>query len=130
MKPNIKQAGRIIIEGQLAVKFWIRALDLEDNINFARKLMLEKSERKWGSVPIVAEYEVDERLTFVYLILAQIDALGVKNGTGLIYFASRDRLEEVKQVRDSFAEDLLKNISKDFDEIVEMPDRSERTRLD
>jgi CRISPR/Cas system-associated exonuclease Cas4 (RecB family) len=127
---NIKQAGRIIIEGELAVKFWIRALDLQSNVDFARSLMLERSERKWGSVPIVAEYKVDERLTFVYLIVAMVDALGVKDGTGMIYFASPDRLVEVKKVRDEYANDLLKNMERGFDEVVEMPDKSEGTRLD
>jgi hypothetical protein len=130
MTTNIKQAGRITFEGQLGVKFWIRALDLQENVDFARNLMLEKSERKWGSVPIVAEYVVDERLTFVYLIVATIDALGVKDGTGVIYYASPDRLEEVKKVRDGFADDILKNIQRGFDEVVEMPDKTERTRLD
>jgi hypothetical protein len=130
MTTNIKQAGKITFEGQLAVKFWIRALDLQSNVDFARNLMLEKSERKWGSVPIVAEYVVDERLTFVYLIVATIDALGVKDGTGVIYYASPDRLAEVKKVRDGFANDILKDMKRGFDEVVEMPDKTERTRLD
>jgi len=130
MTANIKQAGRIVFEGQLAVKFWIRALDLQSNVDFARNLMLEKSERKWGSVPIVAEYKVDEHLTFVYLILATVDALGVKDGTGMVYFASPDRLEEVKKVRDEYANDILDNIQGGFDEVVTMPDKDERTRPD
>src|SRR5882762_2369038 len=125
MTANIKQAGRIVFEGQLAVKFWIRALDLQSNVDFARNLMLEKSERKWGSVPIVAEYKVDEHLTFVYLILATVDALGVKDGTGMVYFASPDRLEEVKKVRDEYANDILDNIQGGFDEVVTMPDKDE-----
>jgi hypothetical protein len=127
---NIKQAGRIVFEGQLAAKFWIRALDLQENIDFARNLMLERSERKWGSVPIVAEYKVDERLTFVYLILATVDALGIKDGTGMVYFASPERLEEVKKVRDKYANDILDNIRGGFDEVVTMPDKDERTRPD
>jgi hypothetical protein len=126
----IKQAGKIIFEGQLAVKFWIRALDLQSNVDFARNLMLERSERKWGSVPIIAEYKVDDRLTFVYLIIAMVDALGVKDGTGIIYFASPDRLAEVKKVRDDYADDILKNMERGFDEVVEMPDKDERTRAD
>jgi hypothetical protein len=131
MTTNIqKQAGRITFDGQLAVKFWIRALDLQSDVDFARNLMLEKSERKWGSVPIVAEYVVDEHLTFIYLIVANIDALGVKNGTGVIYYASPDRLEEVRKVRDKFADDILKDMQRGFDEVVEMPDKGERTRLD
>jgi hypothetical protein len=130
MSADIKQAGKIAFEGQLAVKFWIRALDLQSNVDFARNLMLEKSERKWGSVPIVAEYVVDERLTFVFLIVCTIDALGVKDGSGVVYFASPERLAEVKKVRDGFADDILKNMPSGFDEVVEMPDKDERTRLD
>jgi hypothetical protein len=127
---NIKQAGKITFAGQLAVKFWIRALDLADEVKFAQDLMTQKSERKWGSVPIVAEYAVDDRLTFVFLIIVQVDALGVKDGTGIVMYASPDRLEEVKKYRDGFADDILKNISKDFDEVIEIPDKNERSRAD
>lgn len=127
---NIKQAGKITFEGQLATRFWIRALNLEKDVQFAQKLMTQKAERKWASVPIVAEYEIDPRLSFVYLIVATVDALGIKNGTGMILYASPDRLAEVKKYRDEFAEDILKNMEKDFDEVVEMESKTERTRLD
>ena len=127
---DIKQAGKITFEGQLATRFWIRALDLEDNVKFAQKLMTERSERKWGAVPIVAEYEIDPRLTLVYLIVAQVDAVGINGGTGMVMYASPDRLEEVKKYRDEFADDILNNIDKDFDEVIEMPEKTERTRLD
>lgn len=127
---NISQAGRITFEGQLATRFWIRALNLEENIKFAQGLMTERFERKWAAVPIVAEYEVDPRLTLVYLIVAQVDAVGINGGTGIVYYASPNRLEEVKTVRDKMADDILSNIGKDFDEVVEMPDKTERTRLD
>lgn len=127
---NIKQAGKILFEGQLATRFWIRALDLEKDVQFAQKLMTEKAERKWASVPIVAEYKVDERLTFVYLIVATVDALGVQNGTGMIMYSSPERLEEVKKYRDKFADDILTNIHRGFDEVVEIPNKSEGTRVD
>jgi hypothetical protein len=39
-------------------------------------------------------------------------------------------LAEVKKVRDGFADDILKNMQRGFDEVVEMPDKTERTRLD
>ncbi len=127
---NITQAGKIVFEGQLATKFWIRALDLEDEVRFAQGLMTQRSERKWGSIPIVSEYKVDDRLTFVYLLICIVDALGLKDGSGMILFASPDRLEEARKHRDGFADDILDNLQSGFDEVVEMPDKTERSRLD
>lgn len=130
MTPKINQIGRLVFEGQLATKFWIRALDLQEDVEYAKKLMLEKSERKWCAVPIIAEYQIDPQLTIVYLIVAQVDALGVQGGTGVIYYASPDRLPTVLKERDRQADDILKNLETGFDEIVTMEDKNEKTRDD
>ena len=127
----MKQAGRIIFEGVLATRFWIRALDLEKDIADTRVLILQKSERKWGAVPIVAEYKVDERLSFVYLVVAHVDALGITDGSGVIYYASPERLEEVTKLRDEMAKDVLAGMeSGRFDEIVSIENKDEGKRLD
>ncbi len=126
----MKQAGRIIFEGVLATRFWIRTLDLEKDSD-TRALILARSERKWGAIPIVAQYKVDERLSFVYLVVAQVDALGIKDGSGAIYYASPERLEEVTKLRDEMAKDVLAGMeSGRFDEVVPIEEKEEGKRLD
>jgi hypothetical protein len=136
--PNISQAGRIIIEGKLALQFWVRALGLEADIKHAQELILEKAQRKWGTVPIISEYQIDPRLKLVFILIANVDALGLQNGTGVIYYASPDQLEHVYRARDAAADDILKGLeSSGFDETVRgretivevIEEGDERTRL-
>jgi hypothetical protein len=131
-KPNIQQRGRIVFEGELAVKFWVRALDLEKDMEKARLIMEGDPHGKWGSIPIVAEYEVDPGLKFVYLILADFDHLGINGGTGVVYFTDPTHLEEVTQLRDEFAEEVMKSLKegKVHQEMVVMDDKDETHRLD
>jgi hypothetical protein len=128
---DIPQRGKVVFEGHLATQFWIRALGLQDEIGQAQVLLSQEKRRKEAAVPIVAEYEVDSRLTFVYLIVAKVDMLGIQNGTGVIYFASPHYLKEAKRIRDGFADDIMKDLEKrGFDEIVEIEDKTERKRKD
>jgi hypothetical protein len=130
MKADFKQVGRIGFSGRDATKFWVRALGLEENVKFAQERMIEKAERKWAAVPIVAEYEVDPQLSFIYLIVASVDALGICDGSGVVYFCSPDRLAEVKSRRDQLANEILSDMKIGFDEIVVMDDKTEKTRPD
>jgi hypothetical protein len=130
-KATIKQAGRIVCEGQLQMRFWVRALNLEKEVAYAQGLINEKSERKWGLVPTIGEYRVDERFLFLYALLIDVDQLGVKGGTGVIFYTSPEREKEVYEVRDALADDVLKNIPKEtWDETVVMEDKREGDRSD
>jgi hypothetical protein len=131
-KPTIKQAGRIVCEGQLQLRFWTRALGLEKTVTRAQELMSQKPQRKWGAVPIVSEHRVDERLVFVFVLLVDIDGLGIKGGTGVIFYTSPEREREIYKVRDDLADDIIKSISEGgCDEIVELvEDEPEADRLD
>jgi hypothetical protein len=130
-KPTIKQAGRIVCEGQLQLRFWARALGLEKTVARAQELMSQKPPRKWGMVPIVSEYRVDERLVFLFVLLVDIDGLGIQNGTGVILYASPERENEVRKIRDEMADDILKNISKEaWNETVPIDEGRETDRLD
>lgn len=130
-KPTIKQAGRIVCEGQLQMRFWVRALNLEKDVAYAQELINQKSERKWALVPTIGEYRVDERFLFLYALLIDVDQLGIKGGTGAIFYTSPEREKELSRVRDALAEDVLKNIPKEtWDKAVMMEDKREVDRLD
>jgi hypothetical protein len=114
MKPTIKQTGRIIFEGVEATKFWLRTFDQQNNIDMALELLAQKPlERARISCPIISEYVVDERLKFVYVILAEVDILGICGGTGMLLYTSPEREREVYQERDALADDVMKSIKED-----------------
>ena len=121
------QRGRLMFEGRKATQFWVRALDLDSEIVAIQELISAKPERKRAAVPIVAEYEVDERLKLIYLIEANVDELGIQDGVGFIYWASPEFEKELFEVRDKQAEDLLKIMQKypSFHEIIEMERKRE-----
>lgn len=110
-KPAIKQTGRIIFEGVEATKFWLRTFDQQKTLDMALDLVMAKPrERESISCPIISEYVVDERLKFVYVILAEVDILGICGGTGMILYTSPEREQEVYQERDALADDVVKSI--------------------
>ena len=126
---NLGQCGRIVFAGQLATKFWVRTLGLEKEVEEARALMGARIERKWGAkIPIVAEYEVEPDFKWIYLIVVNVDILGIRDGMGVVYFASRAFEEEIMQARDAQAKELLDGMEKrhPFDEVVVLPEKKER----
>jgi hypothetical protein len=130
-KPTIKQAGRIVCEGQLQMRFWARTFGLEKEIEHVQGLINQKGEHKWGTVPIISEYRVDERLVFLFVLVIDIDQLGIKNGTGVIFYTSPEREKEIYKVRDDIADDILKHIPEEkWDETVVIDDKRETDRTD
>jgi hypothetical protein len=117
-----------MFEGRKATHFWVRALDLEREIEAVCKLITAKAERKTGAVPIVAEYQIDERLKCIYLIQAEVDALGIMNGVGFLYWASPEHEKEVLEIRDKQANDLLKIMHgyRGYDEIIPLEVKREK----
>jgi hypothetical protein len=118
-KPIIKQAGRIVFEGLEATKFWLRTLDQQKNIDMALELLAAKKERAKIACPIVSEYVIDERCKFVFVILADVDSLGLCDGSGVLFYTSPEREREIYMMRDEMADDIIKAI-KESDKPHEM----------
>jgi hypothetical protein len=121
------QRGSLIFEGRKAAQFWVRALDLETEVKAVQALLMAKPHRKRAAVPIVAEYTVDEKFKLIYVIQLFIDALGVRDGIGLILYASPDLEAEVYKLRDEQAQALLTKVTKtqEFDEVLEIQRKGE-----
>jgi hypothetical protein len=120
--PVPPQRGKLIFEGRKATQFWLRAFNLEAEIEAVREMIGAKPERKRAAVPIVAEYTVDERLKFIFLIQAEIDTLGIQGGAGFVYWASPEYEKEAFEIRDEHAEDILQRMetSRKFEEVIEL----------
>jgi hypothetical protein len=123
-----EQRGKIIVKGLTAAKFWVRALCLTADIEMAKAMIDDKvkRERKWGMVPVVAEYELSADFKFVYVLVLEVDQLGLRDGFGAVYFASPKHLAEVTKARNSLAEPILEGLETGrFDEVVELPMKKE-----
>src|SRR5260370_21468490 len=106
---EIKQVGRIIFEGLEATKFWVRALDLENELGPIKLRMQADSEARCAA-PIIAEYQLDSQLSFIYVIIVQIDYLGLHDGSGVIFYTSPERFQEVIKVRDEMADEIVDSL--------------------
>ena len=126
-KSAYRQSGSLIFEGRKATQFWVRTLDLEMEVKAVQALLTtENPIRKRAIVPIVAEYTVDEKFKFIYVIQAFIDALGVQDGLGLIFYASPEEAEEVYKRRDEQANVLLSKMKdREFDEVLQLECKKE-----
>lgn len=92
-----------------------------------RRLIEDVPERKRAAVPIISEYVVDEKLKFIYIIQAQVDALGLQDGVGIIYWASPEREAEIRKHRDEHAEDIMRHMQiRGFDEMIEVERKEEK----
>ena len=127
-KPSMpSQAGSLIFEGRKATQFWLRALDLEEEVKAVQETLAVKPERKRAVVPIAAEYRVDEEFIFIYLIQLYADTLGVQDGLGVICWASPEREAEVRARRDAYTKTVLEKLgSRPFDEVVEIELKEEK----
>jgi hypothetical protein len=125
--PELEQRAKIVVLGRKQTQFWVRALDLTKEVDYAVSLMNDrmKTQRKWGVVPVVSEYDMGEGTKLVYFLSIEVDALGIRNGGGVIYCVSDKYFEEALKLRDQLADDIFKNREKAFDEIVEMPTKKE-----
>jgi len=100
-------------------KFWIRLFKLEEEIEHVRLLMAEaNTPRKWASVPIVNEFEVDKDLEFAYVLLFTVDAVGPKDVIGQVFICDQSNREEIIEVRDKLADEVMKWFSERHDKVV------------
>lgn len=120
------QSGSLVFEGRKATQFWVRMLDLGTEVKAVQALLAEKPGRNRALVPVVAEYTVDEKFKFVYVIQIFIDTLGIQDGLGLIFYASPEEEDEIYKRRDEQANILLAKMkSREFDEVLELDRKKE-----
>jgi hypothetical protein len=104
----LESLGSHLVEGVEQAAFWIRAFKLEDQIAYVRDKIGEKSERKKATVPIISHYMVDDKLTFFYVLSFDVDALGVQDGIGKIWYCSPNHRDEAIRRRNELANQIMK----------------------
>jgi hypothetical protein len=103
--------GRIIVaDGDLAaLRFWIRVFELDGYIAIAQARIGNHAEAKWGAVPVISEYHCG-KLHWCYLLVLDVDSLGLMGGTGIVYYADQVHLDEVRKSRDKLADHLMNSL--------------------
>lgn len=105
--------GIIRFDSLDAAKFFLRAFNLEKDIEEALSMFKQApKEHDRIGCPVVAEYEVDKELTFVFAFMITVDRIGLQSGTGFVYYASHENLAEVTKMRDELADEMLQEIHK------------------
>lgn len=106
-------AGRIVIEinDLPAINFWIRVFGLEPYIEAAQAQILQHIPAKWGAVPVINEYHCGH-LHWSYVLLIDVDAIGVTGGMGLIFFGDDQNAKAASQHRDRLAAQIVQALNK------------------
>jgi hypothetical protein len=109
-----KSAGRITTSGEKSIRFWVRTLDLEKEVEQASAQILAKlpSPEMRGTMPIIGEYKVSENFEFIYFIMITMDGLGVIDGNAVIYYTDPERRAIALKARDNLADHMFKEIHK------------------
>jgi hypothetical protein len=94
-----------------AAKFFLRAFDLENNVQEALAMFGQAPKHHDRiACPIISEYDVDQDLKFVFFLLITVDPVGLRDGTGVIYCADSTNLEEVTTLRDKLADEMMREV--------------------
>jgi hypothetical protein len=101
---------KIRVNSKEQTPFWIRVFKLENEIEQVRKMMEKPGPRKWASVPVINEFYVDKDLEFVYVLLFTVDAVGAQACIGMVFLCDREDRNEVLEVRDKLADDVMKSM--------------------
>jgi hypothetical protein len=94
-------------------RFWIRVFELEPELQYVQaQLNQDQPPGDVASVPVVAEYTVDENLKFFYMFIFRVDRLGPSDFMGVIFFGDKAHWETLAKDRDEIADETLKEFAK------------------
>jgi hypothetical protein len=95
-------------------QFWARSFKLEGQITEAARGIIANPDNKVkaATMPVIAEFEVDPGLKFIYAIVFFVDTLGIHDAKGYVYGCDKEGEKECYKVRDDLAADILKYVDK------------------
>lgn len=110
------------VRGKAELQFWVRAFQLEGDIEEVVRRLHEKEERKTAFAPIISEYECGS-IKWVLLLGPTIDPLGLKDGVGTVWLTSgKEHFEMAVRERNKLADEIISEAERQgkFDEMIEM----------
>jgi hypothetical protein len=120
-KELFKSVGRILCSGEKAVRFWLRVVEMEKEIEEAseqvREGLKDKGSDAKGNIPLISEYKVDDDFMLIYIILITLDTLGIEGGQVVVYYTDPEHREEVLKLRNELADCIMGGLRKRFEEL-------------
>src|ERR1700751_5281052 len=91
------------VQGKAELQFWVRAFQLQDEIDSVVRMLHETKQRKTAFTPIVSEYEAGG-VQWVFLLGTVLDPLGITDGGGMVWLTTgKEHLEEAVKERNRLA---------------------------
>ena len=118
---------KIPVKGKAESNFWIRAFQLEGDIQGVMAKLDEDFRRKTAFVPIIAEHEAGSIL-WIYFLGVSIDSLGVREGMGYVWLTTGEpHRDQALGERNKIADFVFKTSKEQgkFDEIIEIETRKD-----
>lgn len=111
----------IWIRGRRAGQFWARALQLEDMVERARAEVVSSRTKpdEHCVMPVLITYEQDEEFTWFCAFALFVDAVGIINAQGVVFFADKANAEETHEQAQKAGAEILKGLQKHAIEIRE-----------
>jgi hypothetical protein len=118
---------KIPVKGKTELQFWIRAFEIEGEIQQVVDILNENLDRKTALAPVIAEREMGLCM-WVYFLAVTIDSLGLIDGEGIVWLTSgkvhRDMaLKERNKLGDYAIEQATK--AGKFQEMIEFEPRKD-----
>jgi hypothetical protein len=110
------------VHGKAELQFWIRAFQLQDEIDTVIQMLHEKDERKTAFIPVISEYESGS-IKWVFLLAPSVDPLGIENGGGMVWLTTgKEHLKMATEERNKLANEIIKEAEQQgkFDEMIQM----------
>jgi hypothetical protein len=110
------------VKGKAELQFWVRAFQLQEEIDKVVHLLHQAEERKTAFAPVISEYESGS-IKWVFLLGPVIDPLGIQQGGGMVWLTTgKGHLQDALKERNKLADMVLGEAETQgkFDEIIEM----------
>lgn len=116
------------VKGKAETQFWVRAFQLEDDIQKIVQMLHEGDpRRRTAFAPTISEHEAGS-VFWVFILGISVDALGICDGLGYIWLTTGQEHKEIAlRERDKFGDQIIgmvKDAGK-YDEVLEIESKKD-----
>lgn len=110
----------VLVRGRQAGQFWVRAFELEGMVEKVRAEVLRSvSPGDHAVMPVLISFRQDEEFSWLSAFALFVDAVGVIDAHGAVYFTDKEDEEETRQDARTAGEIILKGLHAHLIEIRE-----------
>lgn len=102
-----------LVRGRRAGQFWVRAFELESMVERVRaEVLASVSPEDHAVMPVLIAFEQDDEFTWFTAFALFVDAVGVIDAHGAVYFTDKEDEEEVRESARRASALILKGLNK------------------